>query len=1029
MGQEMKNTQPNPFPGLRPFSTEESDLFFGREEESNEIVQKLLKNRFVAVMGASGIGKSSLVRCGIIPKITRLSDKGSPSWKVLSFSPSNDPAGNLVEALTNEISGTEEKGSVTKAIYSLLGTDTRSISRIIKDMVIRNNEKVLILIDQFEELFRYNNPGNGTIPENSVKTFITLLENAVEQTTVDIYIVITMRSEFIDRCAHFQRFTQLINKSNYVVPRMNRESYRSVIEGPVQYAGASIDPDLVEIILNDIEDRTDQLPVLQHAMMRTWSSWEKASEPERRISFIDYESAGTLSEAMSGHADEIFGELTENEQKICEKLFKAITDKGSDNRGLRRPASIKSIASIIGYSTKELSSVIEKFRAESRSFITPQANISLNNDTVIDLAHESLIRLWYRLKQWVDEEADSVRMYLLLSEASELYQKGKASLLEQPDLQLAINWRDREAPTLEWAQRYNPAFERTIVYLRTSEKAYLSEQEKKRRIQQEKVRRTKRLAIIFGGVAVITAGLMLIAFLLKVRADRNTALTEARRKQEEHLRQLADSSSRQSIYLKNIADSIARLAILKEEEISEQKRISDMQRDAALNNISKVQRRRELAEESADSARLASIIAVKNEDLALIQKDEATRLRMLSIGKSMSLKSLQFDGEKDLQTLLAYQAYLFNSRNKGHLNDADIYHGLYNVAKQYGNVNYKTFSGYNSEIRSIAFVPGKREFFTSGVDGKILQWDLDNKDQNFQVIYSGSEIIDVLSVSPDAEWLACGADNASIRMIPINGANAAQYELKGHTDKIKSLVFSYDGRYLYSASLDGKVLKWDLIAKTSVSENGDMMQINYIDISANGNYLAGVSDDGKVLVWDPEERSDNFRIESPGRSINSIKFRPESNTLAVGYNDGYIELWDIAKRRKIYEILAHSSEVKDIRFNNPKSQMASAGTDGKLKLWDLEDLASLPVSFNDNDGLVVAMEFSPDGQFMVSATNEGPDIITGRPTSSDMLTEGICENLTRNMTPNEWIAYVGKDIEYERTCYENEFRIRVNIIK
>ena len=110
-------------------------------------------------------------------------------------------------------------------------------------------------------------------------------------------------------------------------------------------------------------------------------------------------------------------------------------------------------------------------------------------------------------------------------------------------------------------------------------------------------------------------------------------------------------------------------------------------------------------------------------------------------------------GQKDLQTLLAYQAYLFNKNNNGPDNDADIYAGLYNVALQYGSLNFKTFKGHTGDIKSIAFVPGRNEFFTSGNDGKVLKWSLEKKDQTLQVIYSGSDIIEVLAVSPDAPRL------------------------------------------------------------------------------------------------------------------------------------------------------------------------------------------------------------------------------------------------------------------------------------
>ena len=223
--------------------------------------------------------------------------------------------------------------------------------------------------------------------------------------------------------------------------------------GPVQNAGAEIDSDLVELLINEVNDRADQLPVLQHALMRTWMRWKDLDEPERPLDFSDYFSIGTTRDAISKHADEIYEKLDRDGKIICEKLFKIISGKGSDNKGIRYPSNIKTLKSAIQCSSEELISVIEEFRSPQISILTPHYSVRLDDNSIIDLSHESLIHLWERLKKWVDEESSSVQMYLRLSEASALYQQGKTGLLKQPDLQLAINWREQNKPTLWWAQK------------------------------------------------------------------------------------------------------------------------------------------------------------------------------------------------------------------------------------------------------------------------------------------------------------------------------------------------------------------------------------------------------------------------------------------------------------------------------------------------------------------------------------------------------------------------------------------------
>ncbi len=1020
----------NPFPGLRPFAPEESDLFFGREKESEEVLKKLLQNRFVTVIGASGTGKSSLIYCGVLQKIKLINGIGSESWKFIMFRPGNDPFGNLGEAISENMKGAGLPEIRTDTIMLDMHLDTDGIASTIHKYLSKGDQKILLVVDQFEELFRYSTMSAGGTKSKEVSEFVEKIVSSVNNTGSEIYTIITMRSDFIGECAHYQGLTQLINNSNYLVPHMDRENYKQAIEGPVKYAGASIEPKLVETILDHIGDRTDQLPVLQHALMRTWTYWQELDEPERPVSNIDYESVGTMSDAMSRHANEAFEELDPKGKEVCEKMFKSITEKGTDNKGVRHPSSVKTIKSVVQCKSEELFKVVEKFRIPSRSFITPRQNIPLNEDSIIDLSHESLMRLWDRLKAWVDEEAAAVQMYLRLSEASAMYQQGKTSLWRPPDLQLAINWRDQHKPTLAWAQRYDPAFERAMVYLRTSEKEYIEEEESKIRLQKRQMRRAKIIAMILGTAAIISLGFMLFAFVQRIEAERASKLAEQRRLQAQREQFRADSSAKvatikeaEAVIQKNKADSSANVAI-------EQRNIANDQRRNAVRSADEAERQKLIAVEQSDSALKARARAVASAIFANEQRVEATRLRMLSIGKSMSIKSLQVQGQQELQTLLAYQAYLFNENNGGQENDADIYMGLYNVAKQYGNVNYKTFKGHK-EVRSIAFVPGKNEFYSSGSDGQVLKWNTESKEKTYQVIYTGTGIMDiteVLAISPDESWLACGGANSSIRMIPIKGSGD-QYVLAGHKGMIKSLIFSFDGKYLYSAALDGKVLKWDIAARTSTDVTTGAIQITSIDLSSKGNLLAGISSDGRVIVWNPESKADNFRLETAGRNIKVVRFKPDEDILAIGDIDGNVELWDINTRKIISKVKAHTAAVTDIRFNPVYKQMATAGRDKSLKIFNIDNLTIPPISLSDNDGFVVVIQFSPDGKLIVSGMYEGAVTLVGRPSHVDNLVNDICTLVTRNLTQEEWNTYVAPDIPLEPTCVNPSYNIKVNVKK
>jgi len=331
-------------------------------------------------------------------------------------------------------------------------------------------------------------------------------------------------------------------------------------------------------------------------------------------------------------------------------------------------------------------------------------------------------------------------------------------------------------------------------------------------------------------------------------------------------------------------------------------------------------------------------------------------------------------------------------------------------------------------VRSIVFVPGKNEFYASDSRGRVLKWDTGNKEQNFRVIYSGNEVIEVMAVSPGSDWLACGGSDSGIKMIPVSG-NEQLYELKGHSGKIRSLVFSFDGKFLYSAAIDGKVIKWDLSSRSYIEISTDMMQITSMDLSSNNRFIAGISNQGKGLVWNPDQSSEKFRIEPQGKRISNVRFKPGENKIAVGYDDGTVELWDSERREKISEFRAHDGEINDIQFNGRLSQMATAGTDGKLKLWDTDDLLSPPVTFTDKEDAVIAFAFSPDGEVILSGTSGSQPKLTARPAYVDSFAADGCSYVTRNFTPEEWQAYVGKDITYEKTCSGADYNIKIREIR
>lgn len=468
----------NPFPGLRPFDPDEDFLFFGRERETDELRRRLRRTRFLAVIGSSGSGKSSLVRSGLIPSLhSGFMAKAGSSWRVAIVHPGGDPIGNLVLGLdSREVLGTKEDiaGTHRAMLEATMRASSLGLAQAICNAMVPEADNVLVVVDQFEELFRFKRSRLIRNSSDEAVAFVKLLLEASQQRKAPVYIVLTMRSEFIGDCMAFPGLPDAINQGQYLIPRMTRDELRAAITGPVAVSGATIAPRLVVRLLNEVGDEPDSLPVIQHSLMRTWHDRHQHCSAGEPIDLRHYEAIGTMKEALSRHADEAFNELkSDRDREIAAKVFKAITDTDQNGRGVRRPASVCEIASICGGPEVELTSVIDRFRIPGRTFLIPPASVPLRTASIIDLSHESLMRLWTRLIAWTKEEAHATAIYRRLSKSAEQHERGEASLWRNPELQIGLRWRRESKPTPAWAERYGEGFQRTVRFLNKSRRAQL----------------------------------------------------------------------------------------------------------------------------------------------------------------------------------------------------------------------------------------------------------------------------------------------------------------------------------------------------------------------------------------------------------------------------------------------------------------------------------------------------------------------------------------------------------------------------
>jgi lipoprotein NlpI/rhodanese-related sulfurtransferase len=494
-----------PYPGLRSFRRDETHIFFGREDTINEMVNRLAAHRFLAVTGTSGSGKSSLVRTGLLDALSRglLAEAGS-DWRVADFRPGGRPFEELTGTLIDAVGGARSAHERV-LIEARLARGPSSLADWLDEIGFPADSNLLLLVDQFEELFRYR---EGTAAD-AADAFVALLLAAARQRARRIYVVMTMRSDFLGECAQFPGLAETINDGQFLTPRLTRAQCEQAIEGPATVFGGRVEKALVNRLLNDMGSNPDQLPLMQHVLMLMWRNASARSPDAPVLTLAEYEALGGISSdprdrdddqtpanrqsdgALSNHADEILARLTPEQQRLAQVLFRALThSEGGTGRDVRRPIRLADAAAIAEVPPADLVPVIEAFRAPGRHFLTPAPPHPLAPDTIIDISHESLIRQWASLRRWVREEFGSAERYRNLEGNARIWEKGEAGLLSMPYLGVTLAWREREHPNPAWAARYGHAFALAMKYLDASSRRH-------------RRRRFWRQALVFGSLAVI----------------------------------------------------------------------------------------------------------------------------------------------------------------------------------------------------------------------------------------------------------------------------------------------------------------------------------------------------------------------------------------------------------------------------------------------------------------------------------------------------------------------------------------------
>ena len=503
-----------PYPGLRPFHRDEAHLFFGREEQTDELLRRLQQTHFLAAIGPSGCGKSSLVRAGMIAALeTGYMVEAGSRWQIATLRPGSQPIQSLATALIDETSlAPDESVDRIDAVGFLAASLRRGPTGLIEALQMTPpppGQNLLILVDQFEEIFRFHREEGG----DEANAFVSILLESARSRDTPIYVVITMRSDFLGDCALFAGLPEMINSSQFLTPRLSREQRKAAITGPARVHNGDVEPSLVNHLLNEMGSDPDRLPVMQHLLMRMWT--DRGADqttndespapnfPPPVLTMEDYERVGGFDHALSNHADEAINSLSEEQKLIAQSMFRRLSERGDDNREIRRPTPCGEIASLCGVSVEDVVSVVDVFRAPGVSFLVPAWPQAIETSDVLDISHESLIRCWDRLKEWTGKEAQSAETYRFLEQTARRWQEDKAALWGTPNLELALDWKEREKPTDVWSQRYGGDFLTAIAFLDASEAARHDAERAAVAKQQRQVRKFRNASFTMAGAFLL----------------------------------------------------------------------------------------------------------------------------------------------------------------------------------------------------------------------------------------------------------------------------------------------------------------------------------------------------------------------------------------------------------------------------------------------------------------------------------------------------------------------------------------------
>jgi WD40 repeat protein/serine/threonine protein kinase len=956
----------NPYKGLRAFTEADTTDFFGREGLIGELVNGVKERlrsemsgaspaRLLAVIGPSGSGKSSVVMAGLLPRLQHSALPGSEQWIYLK---PIVPGAHPLEALALALAPHFPERSLKSIREDLEEDSARGLHCLSTHLTRGSEKKVVLLVDQFEEVF------NLTTPKDEREHFFNLLEAAITEWKGPVLLILTLRADFYDRLMVSKGMGRLIQQSQLVVWPMEVDELRAAIKGPAALpdVGLTFEGDLVGDLLYEIRGQAGSLPLLQFTLDRLF---------ERRKDHVltqqAYQEIGGVKGALAKRAEDIYQSLpTQNHQQLAQALFSRLIDPGTlETEATKRRIPLSAFTLIDAAKTEVLAKVLEIFTHERLLTMTTIGDVAM-----VELSHEALIGAWGRLQEWLHEAREMIRLQQIISQDAADWQQHDHSpdrLYRGTQLAEALLWRYPAIPNID-----------EDAFLQAS----VDEQQRLQGLERARRRRFTRRLFVIGGVGVIGAGLTW--WLLASQRNESNPLYTYHGHSDFVMsvtwlpdgKRIASGSYDKTVQVWDAVDGGHVYTY----------------RGDINKHVTCVVR-------SPDGKRIASGGDGKNVQVWDAQNGGHVYIYQ---GHSLDIHCLAWspDGTRIASGSQDSTVKVWNAQD-GHL--ITTYSGhvwIWTVAwspdgrriasgsddqtvqvwdAQNGN-RLLTYSLHSGKINAVAWSPDGRWIASGSDDYTVQVWDARNG--NHLLTYKGhSRGVATVAWSPDGRWIASGGDDQTTQVWDArNGNHLLTY--KGHSSSVNTLAWSPDGTEVVSGSSDTTVQVWrptvgsgPAFTAYSARNANRLLYVYHGHTDAitsatwlpDGKRITSGSYDQTVQVWDAANGDHVYTYRGHSKIVTCVAPSPDGTQIASGSDDQTVQVWDVANGDPVYTYYGHALDsIHCLAWSPDGTRIASGGQNSMLQVWDVQNRRSITI----HSGAVWTVAWSPDGTQIVSGSDD-----------------------------------------------------------